>query len=118
MLTLVGRGRSNDRQVGLRGISDYDESNGFSGFGSYAIQIDLLTLWTYTVNPDCTGSAEIDTKALDSEGNVVPGPVIKLKFVLSHHGDTIHTVVASLTLPTGPVPAAIRSDGYKVGKED
>ena len=73
---------------------------------------------TYTVNPDCTGSAEIDTKALDSNGNVVPGPVIKLKFVLSHHGDTIHTVVASLTLPTGPVPAAIRSDGYKVGKEN
>ena len=60
----------------------------------------------------------IDTKALDSNGNVVPGPVIKLKFVLSHHGDTIHTVVASLTFPTGPVPAAIRSDGYKVGKEN
>jgi hypothetical protein len=73
---------------------------------------------TYTVNPDCTGTAEIDTKALDPSGNVVPGPVIKLKFVLSNHGNAIHTVVSSLTLPSGPVPAAIRSDGYKIGKLD
>src|SRR5271156_2053615 len=46
MLTFVGRGGSNDCQVGLRGVRDHDESNRLCGPGSYAIQIDLLTVWS------------------------------------------------------------------------
>ena len=47
-----------------------------------------------------------------------PGTTIVTKFVLSNHGRSIHTVVSSLTLPTGPVTALIHSEGYKLGKID
>jgi hypothetical protein len=66
---------------------------------------------TYTVNSDCTGSAEIDFPPHPG------GAVIKLTFVLGNHAQTIHTVVSSLTPPgaPGPVPVSIRSDGEKLG---
>jgi hypothetical protein len=69
---------------------------------------------TYHVNPDCTGTAEIDFPAPPGAAS---GAVIKLIFVLSNHGRTIHTVVTSLTPPgaPGPVPAVIHSDGWKLG---
>src|SRR5271170_334238 len=44
MLALVGRGRTNDRQVGQRGISDNVESDGLRSLGGHAIQINLLTV--------------------------------------------------------------------------
>jgi hypothetical protein len=66
---------------------------------------------TYVVNPDCTGSAEIDMPPHPG------GAVIRLMFVLGDHARTIHTVVSSLTPPgaPGPVPVLIRSDGLKLG---
>jgi len=66
---------------------------------------------TYTVNPDCTGSAEIDMPPHPG------GAVIKLMFVLGDHARTIHTVVSSLTPPgaPAPVPVLIRSDAVKLG---
>ena len=71
---------------------------------------------TYTVNQDCTGSAQIDLNV------PVPAPlshgVIKLQFVLSNHGRTIHTVVSEFTPPgaTAPDLNTYSSDGFKVGK--
>lgn len=67
---------------------------------------------TYHVYSDCTGKAEIDS----------PGPhgtvaIIKLMFVLSQHGNIIHTIVSSLTPPgaTSSVPVQIHSDGERLG---
>ena len=44
------------------------------------------------------------------------GAVIKVHFVLSNFGRSVHTVVTSLTPPgaPGPVPALISSEGRKV----
>jgi hypothetical protein len=72
---------------------------------------------TYRVNPDCTGSAEIDLNAPVPSGS---RGVIKLIFVLSNHGRSIHTVVAEFTPPgaTAPVLNTTRSDGFKVDDDD
>jgi len=68
---------------------------------------------TYTVNPDCTGSAEID---FPPPPGVTPGQRIQLKFVLADHGKQVHAVVAALFRAgqTTPTPAVIRSDGVRV----
>ena len=74
---------------------------------------------TYTVNPDCTGEFTItDAGYTNSAGAGVSDGVIKVKFILSDHGRTIHTMVYSLQPPgaPGPVPVLIHSDGHKVGK--
>lgn len=75
---------------------------------------------TYTVNPDCTGAFELDFPSTTdpTTGKSVSGAIIKVKFALSNHGRSIHTVVYSLTPPgaPGPVPALIRSEGYKLGR--
>ena len=73
---------------------------------------------TYTVNPDCTGNAEID---LNVPG-VPPGTsrgVIKIVFVISGGGRAFHEVVAEFTPPgaTQPVPTQTRADDWKVGLE-
>jgi hypothetical protein len=69
---------------------------------------------TYTVNPDCTGHAEIDLNVPVPMG--LSRGVIKLLFVLSNQGRAIHTVVAEFTPPgaTAPVLSTTRSDGFKV----
>jgi hypothetical protein len=68
---------------------------------------------TYKVNPDCTGSAEIDLNVPVPTGS---RGVVKLMFVLSDHGRAIHTVVAEFTPPgaTAPVLVTTRSDGSRV----
>jgi hypothetical protein len=73
---------------------------------------------TYTVNPDCTGSAEIH---LNVPG-VPPGTshgVIKIVSVISGGGRAFHEVVAEFTPPgaTQPVPTQARADDWKVGSE-
>jgi hypothetical protein len=73
---------------------------------------------TYTVNSDCTGTFEIDDPpATTATGATVPGAIIKVMFVLSDHGRSIHTIVFSLTPPgaPAPVPVLIRSEGHKLG---
>jgi hypothetical protein len=69
---------------------------------------------TYVVNPDCTGSAEIDLNVPVPQGS---SGVIKLMLVLSNRGRAIHTVVAEFTPPgaSGPAPVTTSSDGFKVG---
>ncbi len=72
---------------------------------------------TYQVNSDCTGSATIN---FSSPGAGLSGAVIRVMFVLSNHGRTMHQIVSSLT-PPGPtgnqmsVPANIHADGEKLG---
>jgi len=69
----------------------------------------------YTVNPDCTGTAQIRFPAPPGAAS---GATIDLIFVLSHSGEAIHTVVTQLFQPgaTAAVPASIHSDGYKLGR--
>ncbi|HXY01468.1 MAG TPA: hypothetical protein VEI54_11145 [Candidatus Limnocylindrales bacterium] len=61
---------------------------------------------TYTVNPDCTGNASI---------NFPGGIIITLMLVVDPSGDTVHTVVSSVTLPGGGSPGTpiIHSDGRR-----
>jgi hypothetical protein len=70
----------------------------------------------YTVNSDCTGTFTIIDP--DFVGTSIPGPVVTVKFVLSDHGRSIHTIVTSLVPPgaKGPVPALIHSEGHKLGR--
>jgi hypothetical protein len=74
---------------------------------------------TYTINSDCTGRATIYFPAPPKPDT--SGAIIKVMFVLSNHGRTIHQIVSSLT-PPGPtgtqttVPANIHADGEKVGR--
>jgi len=69
---------------------------------------------TYIVFPDCTGVAEID---MPTPPGLSSGAVINLMFVLSNHGQTMHTIVSQLIPPgsTTPVPASIHSDAEKLG---
>ena len=68
---------------------------------------------TYTVNPDCTGNAQIN---FPIPPNGTRGAVIDLMFVIGDSGRTIHTIVSSLTPPNSitPVPANIHSDAVRV----
>ncbi|HTT33294.1 MAG TPA: hypothetical protein VMH48_06810 [Methylomirabilota bacterium] len=93
------------------GVPPTDSNNGFHNDET----------GTYTVNKDCTGTFTIILPGLldPKTGATVTstGKIIVL-FALSDHGRTIHTVVASIQPPgaPGPVPALIRSDGYKLGR--
>jgi hypothetical protein len=75
---------------------------------------------SYSVNADCTGTAEIDVAPDTSKGFVL-GQVIKLVFVLDNHGLAIHTVVSEVfppsktTTPPSAALAVIHSDGWRVG---
>ncbi len=68
---------------------------------------------SYTVNPDCTGQAQINFP-IPPHGT--SGAVIQLKFVIGDGGRTLHTIVSTLTPPNTktPVPANIHSDAVKV----
>lgn len=77
----------------------------------------ILEKGSYTVYSDCTGSAVINFPA---PPGLTSGAVIKLAFVLSHHGRTIHTIVSELIPPGSntPVPANIHSDAEKLDSRD
>jgi hypothetical protein len=73
---------------------------------------------SYAVNPDCTGSQEINLNA----PGVPPGTsggVIENMFVISGGGRSIHGVVAEFTPPGGTQPVSVqtRVDFWKVGAE-
>lgn len=61
---------------------------------------------SYTVNPDCTGKATI---------NFPNGIVIELMLVVESSGNSVHTVVVSVTMPGGGSPGTpiIHSDGRR-----
>lgn len=71
----------------------------------------------YTVNPDCTGQAQINFP-IPPHGT--SGAVLNLMFVIGDGGRTLHTIVSSLTPPnsTTPVPANIHSDAVRVSVGD
>jgi len=71
---------------------------------------------TYTVNADCTGSAEIDLNVPVPSGST---GVIKLMLVVTNGGRAIHTVVAEITPPgaTKPILDTTRSDAWKIGSD-
>jgi hypothetical protein len=71
---------------------------------------------TYSVNPDCTGSGEIDLNVPAPPG--LSGGVIKLMFIVSTDGAKIHTVASEITAPftTAPLLNTTRSDASRIGK--
>jgi len=68
----------------------------------------------YKVFPDCTGTAHIQ---FPTPPGLTSGAVIDLMFVLSNHGNTIHTIVSQLLPPgsTTAIPASIHSDAERLG---
>jgi hypothetical protein len=68
----------------------------------------------YSLNPDCTGSGEIDLNVPVPVGST---GVIKLMLVVTNGGRAIHTVVSEITPPgaTTPVLNTTRSDAWKIG---
>jgi hypothetical protein len=71
---------------------------------------------TYTVNPDCTGSAEIDLNVPVPSGST---GVIKLMLIVTNHGRAMHAIVAEITPPgaTEPLLYTTRADAWKVGSD-
>jgi hypothetical protein len=71
---------------------------------------------TYTVNPDCTGSAEIDLNVPVPFGST---GVIKLMLIVTNGGRAIHVVVAEITPPgaTKPTLNTTRADAWKIGSD-
>jgi len=72
---------------------------------------------TYTVNPDCTGSDELDLNVPVPSGST---GVIKTLFVISDRGRHVHEAVSELTPPgstTGPAPTQTSADVWKVDSE-
>ncbi len=69
---------------------------------------------TYHVNSDCTGNAEIDFPPFPG------GAVIKIMFVLSNYGQTLHTIVTEAVPPASvdptqtPKPVSIHSDAERL----
>jgi hypothetical protein len=71
---------------------------------------------TYAVRSDCLGSAELD---LNVGGTGTGHGVIKLMFVISNGGRSVHAVVAKGISPfaTQPSISVVRTDFWKVGPE-
>lgn len=71
---------------------------------------------TYTVNPDCTGSDELDLNVPVPSGST---GVIKVLFVISDGGRHVHEVVSEFTPPgfTAPQPTQTSADAWKVAAE-
>jgi hypothetical protein len=71
---------------------------------------------TYAVRGDCTGLGELDLNV----GGVGTGHgVIKLAFVVSNGGRSVHAVVSGSTSPFAKEPgiSQVRTDFWKVGSE-
>jgi hypothetical protein len=73
---------------------------------------------SYLVNPDCTGSQEIDLNVPNVPAGTSHG-VIHNAFVISNGGRSIHGVVAEITPPgaTSPAASLTRVDFWKVASE-
>jgi hypothetical protein len=71
---------------------------------------------TYMVNPDCTGSDELDLNVPVPSGST---GVIKVLFVISDGGRHVHEVVSEFTPPgfTAPQPTQTSADVWKVAAE-
>ena len=71
---------------------------------------------SYTLNSDCTGTAEIDLNVPVPFGST---GVIKLMLVVTNDGRAIHTVVAELTSPGATEPSLVTtsSDAWKIDSD-
>jgi hypothetical protein len=108
------------------GIGRFDGKGGFAQIDypgdrlRTAGTLDFRTGQTgsYSVNPDCTGSQEIDLNVLIVPPGTSHG-VIHNAFVISNGGRSIHGVVAEITSPgaTSPAPSLTRVDFWKVESE-
>jgi hypothetical protein len=72
---------------------------------------------TYSLNPDCTGTATIDLNVPVPPG--LSSGVIKLMLVVTNRGRAIHTVVAEITSPgdTKPTLNTTSSDAWKIDSD-
>jgi hypothetical protein len=105
-----GAGKLTQRDfVVTAGVPVSGDGNSLTGF-----QFSTGETGTYTVDPDCKGSAEIDSNV------PVPPPlsggVIKLMLVVTNGGRAIHTVVSEFTPPgaTTPILNTTSSDAWKI----
>jgi hypothetical protein len=71
---------------------------------------------SYKVNPDCTGSDELDLNVPVPSGST---GVIKVLFVISDGGRHVHEVVSEYTPPgfTTPQPTQTSADVWKVASD-
>jgi hypothetical protein len=73
---------------------------------------------TYQVNPDCSGNLEIHFAPPPVAG--ATGAELKLFFVLADHGDTLRTVVVSITppsiVPNDITGLTLHSEGSRIGE--
>ena len=99
---VMGNGQTPSQQAPPPDPKDIDPKTGFS----------TGETGTYEVHSDCTGTATINFPpplGMDS------GNVITLMFVIANHGNTLHTVVSSLTLFNGKKAFAnIHSDAERL----
>jgi hypothetical protein len=108
------------------GIGRFDGKGGFTQIDypgdrlRTAGTLDFRTGQTgsYSVNPDCTGSQEIDLNVPNVPAGTSHG-VIHNASVISNGGRSIHGVVAEITSPgaTSPSASLTRVDFWKVGSE-
>jgi hypothetical protein len=85
---VMGNGQTPSQQLPVPDPKYVDPKTGFST-GEWG---------TYGVYPDCTGTATINfPPPLDMKS----GNVITLMFVIANNGQTLHTIVSSLTLFNG-----------------
>lgn len=93
------------------GVPSSGSGNAVTGF-----QFSTGETGTYTINTDCTGSAEIDLNVPVPFGST---GVIKLMLVVTNRGHAIHTVVSEFIPPgaTKPVLVTTSSDAWKVGSD-
>ena len=104
-----GAGKLTQRDfVVTAGVVPPGDGNAQTGF-----QFSTGETGTYTLNPDCTGAAEIDLNVNLGFGST---GVIKLMLVVTNNGRVIHTVVAELIPPgaTTPVLNTTSSDAWRI----
>ena len=107
-----GAGKLTQRDFAVTaGVPLPGNGNAMTGF-----QFSTGETGTYTINADCTGSAEIDLNAPIPSGST---GVLKLMLVITDSGHAIHTVVAEFTPPgaTTPVLNPTSSDAWKVEED-
>jgi hypothetical protein len=124
--TTTGQARNSDGTIGplswVIGMIKFDGAGNltqvdFPANGTVTLGLtDFRTgqTGTYTVNPDCTGKAEIDLNIHVPQGS---SGVIHLMFALSNHGRAIRAVVSEIISPgaTQPSLGQIRVDFWKLG---
>jgi hypothetical protein len=107
-----GAGKFTQRDfVVTAGLPQASNGNAQTGF-----QFSTGETGKYTLNPDCTGRAEIDLNVPIPFGST---GVIKLMLVVTNGGRVIHTVVSEFTPPgaTAPLLNTTSSEAWKIAPD-